>query len=96
MEGAELDVLEKVQVISYSLPLRTYNRRWYFQDSFEDTLGDMGLAGESMLPSMEASPLTANIPLYQAPFSLYPVFEIIHFVLTASKIRTEYGQEFAW
>ena len=56
----------------------------------------MGLAGDSILPSMEASPLTANIPLYQAPFSLYPVFEIIHFVLTASKIRTEYGPEFAW
>jgi len=78
MEGAQLDVLDKVQ------------------DSLEDTLGDMDLAGESILPGMEASPLTANIPLYQAPFSLYPVFEIIHFILTASKIRAEYGQEFAW
>jgi len=78
MEGAELDVLDKVQ------------------DAFEDTLGDMGLADEDLLSRMEASSLTANIPLYQAPFSLYPVFEMIHFLITAAKIRTDYGQEFAW
>ena len=56
----------------------------------------MGLANEDILSRMEASPLTANIPLYQAPFSLYPVFEMIHFLITAARIRADYGQEFAW
>ena len=73
-----------------------FNAILYFQDAFEDTLGDMGLADEDLLSRMEASSLTANIPLYQAPFSLYPVFEMIHFLITAAKIRTDYGQEFAW
>lgn len=65
MEGAELDVLDKVQ------------------DFAEDTLGDMGLADEDSVQDGCQSP-TANIPLYQTP-SLYPVFEMIHFIITAAK-----------
>ena len=94
MEGAELDVLDKVQV-TLTLLLNGVNTI-HFQDSLEDSLGDMGLANEDILSRMEASPLTANIPLYQAPFSLYPVFEMIHFLITAARIRADYGQEFAW
>ena len=47
--------------------------------------------------SIEDNPITSptdHILLYQAPFYFYPVFEIVHYLITAAKIRSDYGLEF--
>ena len=47
--------------------------------------------------SIQDNPITSPtdyILLYQAPFYFYPVFEIVHYLITAAKIRSDYGLEF--
>ena len=63
-----------------------------FQESqFDEVL-------ETIDISIQDNPITSptdHILLYQAPFYFYPVFEIVHYLITAAKIRSDYGQEFA-
>ena len=39
--------------------------------------------------------LLGNIILYQLPFLTYPVFELTHYIITAYKIRTDFGIQYS-
>ena len=36
-----------------------------------------------------------NLILYQLPFLTYPVFELTHYIITAYKIRTDFGSQYS-
>jgi len=63
----------------------------------EDILGDkLEIVNESFdMDSDLDIQLLDNIYLHQLPYMLYPLFELVHYLITTAKIRSDFGVEFS-